>query len=1461
MEIGKWVDRRQRRRRRSSSCLPWCSCCVFVGLLALFQEYAFVDKAPLSLSRKPRRLRVACGQQAPDSLSSRSELYQLLQQREHVLRRPDMYIGPVEPRNETAWIVKGRKIVESSLLLSPGLVQIYNEILVNAIDRQFHSSLSEIRITVNRKEISIWNDGGAIPIEIHELSGLFVPSMVFGEFMSGENFNDTGIRFTGGRNGIGAKATNVFSQSFEVTVDDPTSHQRFYQRWEENMATVFEPEISPLPPEIERGSVKVTFKPDLRQFGLTSINKEHIEMMKARAFDAAASTTSDVRVSFNDVNLTVQDFQEFSRMALGENFAVAAVHDSKGRLRAEVSVAFAGSDGFGALGLVNGIRCSRGTHVKHVTDQITSKVAEMVANRRGPSYRPSDATVKQYLRIIVKILVDNPDFDSQTKTRLTTTSHKLGFDFVLPEEFFEQVAELGVLDASIKAMEATRNRVMQRALSSGAPPSIAKLEDAVNAGKKGHSCTLILTEGDSAKALAVAGLAKVGRENYGVFPLKGKLLNVRGASDQQIQSNVEIKHLMYILGLRWGQTFQSEEEVAALRYQHVMIFSDQDLDGHHIAGLVINLLASLWPSLLEVKPDFLERFATPLVKVFPSSSSSSGPRVDFFTQGEFDTWQKETGADWTKRYRAKYYKGLGTSTREEALQYFSDMEKHVIDVEFSGEDDLEAVAKAFEPSRTDDRKTWIEGYDPSEELNYNQESASFVDFFDKSFVHFSAHDCVRSIPRLLDGLKPSQRKVLWWAMRNLKSEKKVSQIVGLVSSATSYHHGEVSLVKVIVNLAQDFVGTNNLNLFQPIGMFGTRLNGRDVHASARYINTKLSQLVPYIFRKEDFDLVPPQLEEGHEIEPRTLLPIFPLVLVNGFTGIGTGWSTNGPNFDVIQVVDCLMALIKRSSWEATLMPSFRGHRGTVQDLNGRWVSYGNWQILEGKDIDEGLLLVEITELPVKVWTDDYIADLEKKATKQRVAMKLFKCSNHDDQNVHLLLAFDRDQFDSPEQAMHRFLRLQKSITSHMWLFTEAEDHSTSLEFFQEPLGVLTAFYRARRPFYEQRKERMMQRMSHKVRLLENQVRCIEMHLEGELDPTSCFLQEQGFDRMLSNTWSPRDEKELEGDEGFKYLLEMPIHRFSTTGAKTSQERLREAQEDLDKVKQLDIDDMWLQDLQAFRDQYLKVDGKAAIPPVKLSKSDRQKALKIFNQERRRWTYRDEGPEEVFSLSLLGKLSMSELKDRADEVGLDLRSSKKRQDLIDSLLSYQSIGYNEKNWEKLTAMDLKAHLQLRGLSQVGNRQSLVERLSGSQTGYVAFRQPKKKMQEEFRYMGLSTFGSVVEREQRYTILRRRQIEEEVALRNLPRDELKQLHPKAFREEVFSRLSRCFTIARCEDLPQAKTWTKMNKLRKEEKCWVDCIKSARTALREEGAVERQASPKLFRQVVKCFQRRKECDDPTD
>merc|ERR1740130_1508772 len=158
---------------------------------------------------------------------------------------------------------------------------------------------------------------------------------------------------------------------------------------------------------------------------------------------------------------------------------------------------------------------------------------------------------------------------------------------------------------------------------------IPKLEDANEAGgKSAGDCTLILTEGDSAKALAVAGLSVVGRDKYGVFPLRGKLLNVRDVTQKQISENKEIMNIVKILGLSFGQKGEQKK----MRYGSVMIMADQDYDGSHIKGLLINFFHFWWPDLLK-DGGFVKEFVTPIVKV-----TKAGQTVTFFTQNEFEAW-------------------------------------------------------------------------------------------------------------------------------------------------------------------------------------------------------------------------------------------------------------------------------------------------------------------------------------------------------------------------------------------------------------------------------------------------------------------------------------------------------------------------------------------------------------------------------------------------------------------------------------------------------------------------------------------------------------------------------------------------------------------------------------------------------------------------------------------------------
>lgn len=462
---------------------------------------------------------------------------------------------------------------------------------------------------------------------------------------------------------------------------------------------------------------------------------------------------------------------------------------------------------------------------------------------------------------------------------------------------------------------------------------IPKLEDANDAGtKNSQQCTLILTEGDSAKTLAVSGLAVVGRDKYGVFPLRGKLLNVRDGNMKQVAENAEINAMIKILGLQYKKKYETEEDFKSLRYGKLMVMADQDQDGSHIKGLVINFVHHFWPSLIQ--RNFVEEFITPIVK-----ASKGKEEISFFSIPEYSEWRMNTD-NW-KTYKIKYYKGLGTSTSKEAKEYFSDMLRHRIRFKYGGAEDDSAVEMAFSKKKIDERKDWLTKWMQekkarkqqglAEEYLYNKDTkaVSFKDFVNRELVLFSNLDNERSIPCLVDGFKPGQRKVLFACFKRAdKREVKVAQLAGAVAELSAYHHGEQSLMGTIVNLAQDFVGSNNINLLLPIGQFGTRLQGGKDSASARYIFTQLSPVTRSIFPAHDDNVLKFLYEENQRIEPEWYCPIIPMVLVNGAQGIGTGWSTNIPNFNPREIVKNIKRLIAGEEQKA-LAPWYKNFRGNI----------------------------------------------------------------------------------------------------------------------------------------------------------------------------------------------------------------------------------------------------------------------------------------------------------------------------------------------------------------------------------------------------------------------------------------------------------------------------------------------------------------------------------------------------
>lgn len=286
---------------------------------------------------------------------------------------------------------------------------------------------------------------------------------------------------------------------------------------------------------------------------------------------------------------------------------------------------------------------------------------------------------------------------------------------------------------------------------------------------------------------------------------------------------------------------------------------------------------------------------------------------------------------------------MGTSTSKEAKEYFMNMTRHRIKFRYEGQRDDDHIILAFSKKHIEHRKEWLTNFmveskqrkeiGLSEKYLYTKDTryVSYTDFINLELVLFSNADNVRSIPSLVDGFKPGQRKVLFTCFkRNDKREVKVAQLAGSIAELSAYHHGEASLCMTIVNLAQNFVGSNNINLLEPRGQFGTRLSGGKDSASPRYIFTKMSPLTRLIFNPKDDMLLKYEYEDNQKIEPVWYIPIIPMLLVNGADGIGTGWATKIPNYNPRELVRNIRAMLDDDEPDK-MNPWYKNFKGTIED--------------------------------------------------------------------------------------------------------------------------------------------------------------------------------------------------------------------------------------------------------------------------------------------------------------------------------------------------------------------------------------------------------------------------------------------------------------------------------------------------------------------------------------------------
>jgi DNA topoisomerase-2 len=1164
-----------------------------------------------------------------------------------------LIVGSIERVNQTMWVLQNEEVVRKEITYTPGLYKIYDEILVNAADNKQRNPDTmdklEIEIDPEKNLITVKNNGKGIPIQWHKVENCYVPTLVFSQLLTGSNFDDDEQKTTGGRNGYGAKLANIFSTEFKLECGDTSGNKTFSQTFRDNMKVKEDPIIKDMTAaEKKRGDyVKISFKPDLARFKMDSLDEDTVQLLSKRAYDMAGSLAfipgKKLSVSLNGTKLKIGKFENYLKLYNGIEAPNAyEVVDN----RWEVGVGV--SDGtFDQVSFVNSISTSKGgEHVNYIADQVAKKLSEIVAKKNKGGVEIKPAQIKNYMTVFVNCLVDNPSFDSQTKEFLTTKKSKFGSKCELSAAFLKKIEKSEIVTriitfAKFKEKEKLGKKGGKKVVKL---TGIVKLDDANFAGSaKSKDCTLILTEGDSAKSLAMSGISVVGRDYYGVFPLKGKPLNVREASLTQVMKNEEIKSVIDIMGLKFGVVYD-EVSVKKLRYGHLMIMADQDHDGSHIKGLVINFIHHYWPSLLNID-GFLQQFITPIVKATKGKQSKT-----FFTLPEYQTWKDSTGND-AKGWKIKYYKGLGTSTSAEAKEYFSHLDKHEItfctlsadavsgapshdsdamDLDDAAPDNTasgsDLIEMAFSKKHVEERKTWLNNLKKDTYLDYSDAQnggMKYSQFINRELILFSQADNIRSIPNIFDGFKPSQRKVLFGCiLRNLKTEMKVAQLTGYIGEKSSYHHGEMSLQGTIVGMAQDFVGSNNINLLTPSGQFGTRRMGGKDSASPRYIFTKLEKITRAIFHPDDDALLTYLNDDGQSIEPQFYVPVIPMLLVNGSDGIGTGWSTTIPNFDPREIIANLRRKINGEEMEE-MHPRYFGFNGKIETNPKSVGSYNVAGNIERID-DETIL---ISELPVKMWTQDYKVFLEKMMTgidtKKTDTKKPAKKDNpepeisdfkenHTDTTVSFTVTTSKASIDQWEKEkgglLVKFKLTSKMAISNMNSFDE---HNRIIK-FDTAKKIIDYFYDFRLDYYIRRKDYMLSNMRREQIILSNKARFIEEVCAGDLVVSNrkrsdilADLKEREYDLFPKKGKSNQEASDNEDDEdeeddnssdaelakGYEYLLGMKIWSLTFEKANKLRQELAERVKAVSDLEATAPTDLWdadltqIEELMDDRDQY------------------------------------------------------------------------------------------------------------------------------------------------------------------------------------------------------------------------------------------------------------------------------------
>lgn len=1094
---------------------------------------------------------------ASDTDAKVQSKFQKLSGREHILQRSDMYCGSTVPDISRYHVVDAdMNLTEKEVSVAPAFLQTIEEVIMNAADRvsashEQNSSISrkttKIGVDVSRNKISVFNNGDGIPCDFLDEHGMHAPELIFGHLRTSSNYDDSSERLNVGRNGIGIKIANIFSKTFMVETIDGAKKKKYRQVFSDNMKTIKPPTITDF---VGEPYTKVTFHVDTERFGLENdFPDDVVSIIRRRCHEVMLCSLDPVKVTFNGSTLKTNTLDKYLSM-----YGV-----DKGRIvtatgpRWKVAFAFTPEVGsFRHLSFVNSTCTPQGgTHVGYVVDGLVKTLVTFLRKKfKSPKLKTS--LVKDLLTVVVSAHVVNPTFSSQTKDMLTLPVKDFGSTFEVPEIVPNKILKMGIVDY---ISDVVKNKEVSLLNDNDGKKTknikgIPKLHDAQWAGtKKSSECFLIVTEGDSALTMALSGTSVIGRDKFGCFPLKGKLLNVRDAPSQQVSNNAEITNIKKILGLQNSVKYDEDSRRTKLRYGGVILLTDADLDGSHIRGLLLNLFDTFWPELLAL--GYVKTISTPIVRATKGATLKL-----FYNDFEYSRWKQSPVS---AGYKIKYLKGLGSSTPSEAREYFRNVYRSLVGYTCD-DDSAESMSLAFDKSRTSDRKKWLMDYDASAIIQSSERNVDISTFVNKELIHFSQGDLRRSMPSVVDGLKLSQRKALCGSFMKgiINTESKVAQLTGFVSDKTQYHHGEASMSGTIVGMAQDFVGTNNINYLLPKGQLGSRIsNGADA-ASPRYTFVQMNPVTPLIFKKEDGPVLEWTEDEGMTTEPVYYSPVISTLLVNGCKSIATGYSTTIHQYNPVDLIRNVRRRLK-SDPPRPLTPHYRGFKGDVVPDRENFFTRGVYTV-DGTD-------VTITEIPIGPSISSFKHHLELLVEKKVINGYTEKCTD-------TVVDFQVSVKDTDN--VEHLLKLSTTIrTSNMHAF----DANGRIKKYDDVSTIEREHFDHRYATYGKRREHQISVLEHELKVLSEKVRFFEAKISGRLvienvsyDEAIRRIEELDFPRL-----APMFDS---GDGSFDYITNVKLFDVTTERVSSLMAARKNKKRELDGVVGSTVEDMWSRDLDA-----------------------------------------------------------------------------------------------------------------------------------------------------------------------------------------------------------------------------------------------------------------------------------------